>query len=94
MVLHISVRTGLNVQYSVDCLTNNGWDVEKAFANFEQVKVRFHKNHLLPVTSPRVPEPPSSLVLVVQLINFSFTLGHFGKGSIPVNYNHIISVGQ
>ncbi|KAJ3867011.1 hypothetical protein EV359DRAFT_35403 [Lentinula novae-zelandiae] len=38
MVLHISVRTGLNVQYSVDCLTNNGWDVEKAFANFEQVK--------------------------------------------------------
>ncbi|KAJ4480005.1 hypothetical protein J3R30DRAFT_3701151 [Lentinula aciculospora] len=37
-VLHICVRTGLNVQFSVDCLTNNGWDVEKAFANFEQVK--------------------------------------------------------
>ncbi|KAJ3995862.1 hypothetical protein F5050DRAFT_1799946 [Lentinula boryana] len=38
MVLHICVRTGLNVQFSYDCLTNNGWDVEKAFANFEQVK--------------------------------------------------------
>ncbi|KAJ3758994.1 hypothetical protein EV360DRAFT_42749 [Lentinula raphanica] len=38
MVLHVLARTGLNVQFSYDCLTNNGWDVEKACANFEQVK--------------------------------------------------------
>lgn len=32
-------RTGLNVKFAVDCLAQNEWDVEKAIANFEQVKV-------------------------------------------------------
>jgi TAP C-terminal domain len=27
------------VKFSVDCLTGNGWDLERAVANFEQVKV-------------------------------------------------------
>ena len=38
-VMQICQRTGLNVKYSVDCLQNNGWDEERAIANFEQVKV-------------------------------------------------------
>ena len=33
------LRTRLNLQYAEDCLKNNEWDVEKAMANFEQVKV-------------------------------------------------------
>ena len=27
------------MKYAVDCLENNGWDVDRAIANFEQVKV-------------------------------------------------------
>ena len=38
-VMQICQRTGLNVKYAVDCLQNNGWDEERAIANFEQVKV-------------------------------------------------------
>jgi nuclear RNA export factor len=38
-VMQICQRTGLTVKYSVDCLQNNGWDQERAIANFEQVKV-------------------------------------------------------
>lgn len=33
-------QTGLNVKFAVDCLQQNGWDHERAVANFEQVKVR------------------------------------------------------
>ncbi|THH21303.1 hypothetical protein EW146_g226 [Bondarzewia mesenterica] len=40
LVVQISQRTGLNVRFSVDCLQGNGWDLDKAMANFEQVKVR------------------------------------------------------
>ncbi|KIK62433.1 hypothetical protein GYMLUDRAFT_41872 [Collybiopsis luxurians FD-317 M1] len=47
MVMHICARTGLNIQFSVDCLTNNGWDVEKAFVNFEQVKGTLTKDAFL-----------------------------------------------
>jgi TAP C-terminal domain len=38
-VMQICQATGLIVKYSVDCLQNNGWDQERAIANFEQVKV-------------------------------------------------------
>ncbi|KAH9926825.1 hypothetical protein B0H21DRAFT_138066 [Amylocystis lapponica] len=38
MVLQICQRTGLNVQYAVECLQGNNWDIERAVANFEQVK--------------------------------------------------------
>ncbi|KAH8100008.1 hypothetical protein BXZ70DRAFT_939960 [Cristinia sonorae] len=38
LVLQVCQRTGLNVRFSVDCLGNNGWDLERAVANFEQVK--------------------------------------------------------
>lgn len=38
LVLQISQRTGLNVRFAVDCLEGNGWVLEKALANFEQVK--------------------------------------------------------
>ncbi|KAI0303614.1 hypothetical protein B0F90DRAFT_1707401 [Multifurca ochricompacta] len=37
-VTQICTRTHLNVQFAVDCLQNNGWDVDRAVANFEQVK--------------------------------------------------------
>lgn len=40
LVLAICQRTGLNVKFSVDCLEGNGWDLEKAAANFDAVKVR------------------------------------------------------
>ncbi|KAI9061006.1 NTF2-like protein [Trametes sanguinea] len=33
------LRTRLNLQYAEDCLKNNDWDLERAMANFEQVKV-------------------------------------------------------
>ncbi len=32
----------LNVKFAVDCLVQNEWDVDKAVANFEQVKVGLH----------------------------------------------------
>jgi hypothetical protein len=32
-------RTRLNVQFALDCLQNNGWELDVAIANFEQVKV-------------------------------------------------------
>ncbi|THH09300.1 hypothetical protein EW145_g2122 [Phellinidium pouzarii] len=38
LVVTVCQRTGLNVRFSVDCLDNNGWDIERAVANFEQVK--------------------------------------------------------
>jgi hypothetical protein len=40
MVVQFSQCTGLNVKFTVDCLEMNGWDMERASANFEQVKVR------------------------------------------------------
>lgn len=39
LVVQICQRTGLNVKFAVDCLTGNAWDLERALANFEQVKV-------------------------------------------------------
>lgn len=39
-VARLCQQTGLNVKFAVDCLQQNGWDHERAVANFEQVKVR------------------------------------------------------
>ncbi|KAF7795999.1 hypothetical protein EIP86_007168 [Pleurotus ostreatoroseus] len=39
LVLQVCQRTGLNVRFAVECLTGNGWELERALANFEQVKV-------------------------------------------------------
>ena len=39
MVVQVCARTGLNVKFAVDCLTGNGWDLEKAVNNFNEVKV-------------------------------------------------------
>ncbi|PCH42285.1 NTF2-like protein [Wolfiporia cocos MD-104 SS10] len=38
MVIQICHRTGLNIQFGVQCLESNGWDIERAITNFEQVK--------------------------------------------------------
>jgi len=37
-VLELSARTGLNATFSIQCLEGNGWDPQKALANFEQVR--------------------------------------------------------
>jgi nuclear RNA export factor len=39
LIVQICQRTGLNAQFAVDCLQNNAWDLDRAIANFEQVKV-------------------------------------------------------
>ena len=39
LIIQIRQRTGLNAQFAVDCLQNNAWDLDRAIANFEQVKV-------------------------------------------------------
>ncbi|PFH51065.1 hypothetical protein AMATHDRAFT_3332 [Amanita thiersii Skay4041] len=38
LVLELCRRTRLNVRFSIDCLTGNQWDMDKAVLNFEQVK--------------------------------------------------------
>ncbi|KAJ7056667.1 hypothetical protein C8F01DRAFT_1211342 [Mycena amicta] len=38
LVLQLCGRTRLNVKYALDCLNNNAWDLERAIANFKQVK--------------------------------------------------------
>jgi len=38
LVAQLCTRTLLTVQFAVDCLQNNRWDVDQALANFEQVK--------------------------------------------------------
>ena len=40
-------RTSLNVKFAVDCLQNNEWNMDKAYANFEQVKVSFRRKDQL-----------------------------------------------
>ena len=35
LVVTVCGRTGLNVKFAVDCLTQNEWDVEKAVAMLE-----------------------------------------------------------
>lgn len=38
LVMEVLTRTGLNLEYAVQCLESNAWDVGRAIANFEQVK--------------------------------------------------------
>ncbi|OCB88767.1 NTF2-like protein [Sanghuangporus baumii] len=38
LVAQLIPRTGLNVKFAFDCLENNAWVLERAIANFEQVK--------------------------------------------------------
>ncbi|KAF8896554.1 hypothetical protein BD779DRAFT_1496546 [Infundibulicybe gibba] len=38
LVIQVCERTQLNVKFSVDCLSGNGWDLERAVANFHEVK--------------------------------------------------------
>nr|VWO99750.1 N/A [Ganoderma boninense] len=40
----VILRTRLNLQFAEDCLKNNDWDVERAIANFERVKVSNHRS--------------------------------------------------
>ncbi|KAI5120208.1 hypothetical protein M0805_006314 [Coniferiporia weirii] len=47
LVLAVCQRTSLNVKFSVDCLQNNAWDVERAVANFEQVKASLGRDAFL-----------------------------------------------
>ncbi|KAF8529914.1 hypothetical protein JB92DRAFT_2860242 [Gautieria morchelliformis] len=37
-VIELSARTGLNAGFSIQCLEGNGWDPQKALANFEAVR--------------------------------------------------------
>ncbi|KAJ7760723.1 hypothetical protein DFH07DRAFT_430072 [Mycena maculata] len=37
-ILQVCGQTGLNVKYALDCLNGNAWDLERAVANFNQVK--------------------------------------------------------
>ncbi|KAF9231003.1 hypothetical protein BU15DRAFT_91000 [Melanogaster broomeanus] len=38
LIMQICQRTGLNARFAVECLENNAWNVDRAIANFEQVK--------------------------------------------------------
>jgi nuclear RNA export factor len=38
LVIKLCQETRLNVKYSVDCLTSNQWDFDRAVLNFDQVK--------------------------------------------------------
>ncbi|CAL1716423.1 unnamed protein product [Somion occarium] len=46
-VLEVCQRTGLTVRYSIDCLQGNAWDLERAIANFEQVKTTLPRDAFL-----------------------------------------------
>lgn len=39
LVMQICQQTGLNVKFALDCLTGNSWDMDRAVANFNEVKV-------------------------------------------------------
>jgi len=38
LVMQVCQRTGLNVRFAIECLAGNAWDLDRAIANFEQVK--------------------------------------------------------
>lgn len=44
LVIGVCGQTGLNIKYSLDCLNGNGWDLGRAVANFNQVKVGGFQN--------------------------------------------------
>ncbi|KAF8907245.1 hypothetical protein CPB84DRAFT_1813529 [Gymnopilus junonius] len=39
LVVEVIKQTNLNVKFAIDCLTGNGWDLGRAVANFNEVKV-------------------------------------------------------
>ncbi|KAJ7271823.1 hypothetical protein C8J57DRAFT_1064952, partial [Mycena rebaudengoi] len=41
LVVQVCGRTRLNVRFALECLVGNEWNLERAIANFNQVKVRF-----------------------------------------------------
>lgn len=38
LIAAVRQRTGMNAQFSELCLAQNGWDVERAVANFEEIR--------------------------------------------------------
>lgn len=38
LISQISARTGMNAQYAGMCLVQNGWDLEAAIKNFDEIK--------------------------------------------------------
>ncbi|TFK35547.1 hypothetical protein BDQ12DRAFT_725837 [Crucibulum laeve] len=47
VVLKLIGRTNLNVKFAVDCLVPNGWDLEQAVKNFNEVKANLGKEAFL-----------------------------------------------
>ncbi|KAF5379779.1 hypothetical protein D9615_005706 [Tricholomella constricta] len=47
LVMQVCQRTGLNVRFSIDCLAGNGWGLDRAIANFEQVKATLSRDAFL-----------------------------------------------
>ncbi|KAF7773548.1 hypothetical protein Agabi119p4_5715 [Agaricus bisporus var. burnettii] len=47
LVLQTCARTRLNVNFALDCLHGNAWDLERAITNFEQVKDKLPKDAYL-----------------------------------------------
>ncbi|KAI0661505.1 NTF2-like protein [Cubamyces menziesii] len=48
LMLDLVLRTRLNLQFAEECLKNNDWDLERAMANFEQVKGNLPADAYLP----------------------------------------------
>jgi len=38
LVVHLSAQTGLNSSFAAQCMEGNGWDMQRAVANFEAVR--------------------------------------------------------
>jgi len=47
LVLQICMQTRLNVDFAVQCLEGNGWDLQRAVANFNEVKGQLSKGAFL-----------------------------------------------
>ncbi|KAG6884983.1 hypothetical protein C0993_006815 [Termitomyces sp. T159_Od127] len=47
LVIQVCQQTRLNVRFAVDCLTGNEWDLNRAIANFEQVKATLSRDAFL-----------------------------------------------
>lgn len=53
------------MKFSVDCLEGNGWDLEKAVANFDAVKVRILCHSIPAFISPAGPSLLCPLLVAV-----------------------------
>ncbi|KAG5653640.1 hypothetical protein H0H81_011742 [Sphagnurus paluster] len=47
LVMQVCQRTALNVRFAIDCLAGNAWDLDRAVANFEQVKATLSRDAFL-----------------------------------------------